>query len=188
MIHVAANPQLELAMSLAGDGLPVSATAPAGHRPLTTHGTTDAATIRSWWHCWPDALVTTATGAETGVIVLEARGEAGRQSLNELLRLVGLETIEGLSCAIAETPGGDLHLYFTVDRAVRIRSRFDFAPGVRLIADGGHVIAPGNRLPDGRQYRWIGGSVSIRKASPAPADLVALLNPRGRSGQEGVAA
>ena len=46
-----------------------------GKHPRTQHGlldaTTDEATIRQWWTDWPDANIGFATGAASGIVVLD---------------------------------------------------------------------------------------------------------------------
>lgn len=182
------NGQLELSIKCAAAGIPVFPVNPRTKRPLTLHGhleaTTDTDQIRAWWVRWPDALVATPTGQRTGLWVFDVDGELGRKSLCALLARLGLEQPADLTSVMAETPGGGLHLYFRHRAGERPRTRAgDIAPGLDTRGDGGYIIAPGNRLPDGRQYRLIGAARQLSEARPAPRELVylATFNTRERA-------
>jgi hypothetical protein len=64
-----------------------------GKHPLglaVRHGLNDAtldrAVIAAWWRCWPQANIAIATGARSGVFVLDVDGHAGERSLVQLER------------------------------------------------------------------------------------------------------
>lgn len=54
---------------------------PKAKHPLTDHGVLDAtqdeAIIRRWFEDWPSANLAIATGSRSGVVVLDADGDAG---------------------------------------------------------------------------------------------------------------
>ena len=174
------NYQLELALYYAGAGIPLHPVHPTAKcPPRGSHGKNDATTneaqIRAWWKRYPDALVSILTGSQTGIFVLDVDGESGRRSLNELLTLFNFERIEDLTCCIVRSRSGGLHLYFRLRSGERPRSRAgDIAPGLDTKGEGGSIIAPGNRVPDGREYRWIGPRADLAEASAAPAALIYL--------------
>ena len=74
-----------------------------GKHPRTAHGckdaTTDAQQIRDWWTSWPDAHVAIATGAESGLVVLDVDPRhGGDDSLAELETKHGkADTVEALT-------------------------------------------------------------------------------------------
>ncbi len=58
-----------------------------GKHPLTHHGlkdaTNDETQIRKWWTQWPEANIAVATGARSGLLVVDADGAEGMASLQE---------------------------------------------------------------------------------------------------------
>ena len=108
--------------------------------------TTDAAAIRAWWARWPDANVGIATGAVSGVDVLDVDSRhAGDESLET--RFPGLEAaVESL------TGGGGRHLCWI--HAPGVGSRAGILPGVDVRGDGGYVVAPPSIHASGRRYQW----------------------------------
>jgi hypothetical protein len=85
----------------------------ANKRPLVAGGfhaaTKDEAKIRHWWALWPDARISTPTGVETGLVILDidVKNEVnGHDALQELGVLPLPHT------PIAHTPSGGVHVYF----------------------------------------------------------------------------
>jgi hypothetical protein len=94
--------------------------------------------------------------------VLYVDGEAGRDSLNELMSLLGFANIGLLTLCVSRTPSGGLHLIFRLRPGERPRNRArDIGAGLDsrgVKADGtsaGYFIAPGSALPDGRRYQLV---------------------------------
>jgi putative DNA primase/helicase len=143
------------ALYYAGLGWPVLPLRQRSKAPLTRHGykdaTTDERTILSWWTRWPNANVGVATGAASGVVVLDVDPRnGGLESLQELMDRHGPLP----QTPIAETGGGGLHYYFAVRGSVRSRQ---LAPGLELKGDGGYIVAPPSLHPNGKPYRWLRG-------------------------------
>ena len=134
---------------------------PAKH-PLTRHGVHDASTdharIRRWWRRWPVANIGVATGATSGIAVVDVDpGSGGRRSL-DAVRAAG----HGLPpTRVAFSGGGGFHLFYRVPEGVRVANTVGRLPGVAiplpgidLRGDGGYiVVAPSTHL-SGRRYRW----------------------------------
>jgi hypothetical protein len=148
---------------------------PAKH-PRTERGlkdaTTDDATIRDWWRRWPGANVGIATGADSGIVVLDVdAGKGGSDSLAALMSEHGEipETIE------AATGGGGMHIYFRhPGRAHVIRnSASRVGPGIDVRGDGGYVVAPPSSHISGGAYRW-----NALLEFSAPIDIPAWLLPK----------
>lgn len=119
--------------------------------PLTAHGfkdaTTDAAIVASWWTTWPDANVGVATGAVSGIDVVDldlAKGDtpAGRTTLAALEHQYG--EFNTLSVA---TGSGGVHLYFAHRDGVGCSA--GRLPGIDVRGDGGYVVAPPSVHPSG---------------------------------------
>jgi hypothetical protein len=184
--------QRELALEYAAQAYPVFPVNPFAKRPCNAHGhleaTTDNQQIETWWRRWPCALVAIPTGSRTNLWVLDVDGAVGRQSLNGLLAQLGKDFSEITPC-IVSTPSSGLHSYFTMRSGEHPRTRAsDIAPSLDTRGEGGYIIAPGNRLPDGREYRWIGHSHDLADAVEAPRLLIflATFNTRERAEIESI--
>jgi hypothetical protein len=133
--------------------------------------TTDVEIIRKWWAAWPTANIGITTGAEAGFFVLDVDGEAGRESLENLVGDYGPlpDTPE------AQTGGGGRHILFRHPGGV-IKNRVRLAPGLDIRADGGYFVASPSRHISGRCYEW--DTVFHPDEMPlaeAPAWLLALI-------------
>jgi hypothetical protein len=116
--------------------------------PYTTHGFKDAscdlAQIRSWWSCWPNALVGLATGAENRLAVIDLDRKNGADGFASL-DCIGLDVPSPVT---RKTPtGGGEHRYFRhPGRDVRTRSNLlqtltgRERTGIDVRGDGGYVI------------------------------------------------
>lgn len=112
------------------------------------HASADPADVREWWNRG-DAGVGVATGAESGVVVIDLDPRHGGDvSFADLLRERG-ERIETLRVA---TGGGGYHLYFKAPEQ-RIGNRAGVLPGVDVRGEGGFVVGPGSPHASGTNYR-----------------------------------
>lgn len=127
----------------------------AGKHPRTRRGFHDASVgleqIEAWWRQWPDANIGVATGATSGVWVLDVDPDkGGHQSLVELELDFG--KLGPTWCV--ETGGGGRH-YWVRSLGVPLRSNAGLlAPGLDVRADGGYVVVPPSTHRCGRVYRW----------------------------------
>lgn len=133
----------------------------------TCHGfqaaTTDIAVLEGILIARPTALLAMATGAVSGVFVVDAEGtdrvKCGR---------TGLDVIEDYDwwgdTLKAETSGGGLHLFYALEAGVVLSSRNRVLHNVDIKADGGYVV-----LPPAGGRRWL--NWVAREGSPAvPAE------------------
>nr|WP_278286936.1 bifunctional DNA primase/polymerase [Tepidiforma thermophila] len=149
----------EAALAYARRGWKVLPLKPRGKEPLTEHGvhdaTTDPAAIEAWWRRWPKANVGIATGAPSGLAVLDIDPRNGGDVALERLLAEhggwGVPTDAGghPETYTVLTGGGGAHYYFAADGPVPSRK---LAPGVDLKGDGGYVVAPPSVHPSGRPY------------------------------------
>lgn len=131
----------------------------------TSQATTDPSTILSWWTRWPDAGVALATGAASGVVVLDVDGTRGEDALAKLEREHGSlpPTVECL------TGGGGRHIYLRHPGGyLSNRSGGAFGTGLDFRGDGGIAILPPTVHASGNLYVW---NVGFHPDETAVADL-----------------
>lgn len=164
----------QAAQGYARRGWPVFPVQPGGKAPLVARGlhdaTRDPAQITALWSRCPDAGVAIRTGAASGLVVLDVDGDDGHDKLHDLEREHGELPIT----ASVHTPRGGTHLYFQhPGRDVR-NSAGRLGPALDVRADGGYVVAPPSRGPNGRRYE----PDEQAPVAPLPGWLSALLAPQ----------
>lgn len=126
-----------------------------GKHPLTKNGlkdaTKEAAQIRAWWKRWPDANIGIATGAVSGIVVLDIDPRHGG---DESLAVLEAEHGKLPDTPVALTGGGGLHIYFRHPGAVVANSAGRIGPGIDVRGNGGYVIAPRSIHQSGNRYLW----------------------------------
>jgi putative DNA primase/helicase len=124
----------------------------AGKHPRVKGGfkvaTTDAQQIEAWWIKWPDASIGIATGAASGLIVIDIDGEQGLATLKALVDQHGFLP----RTAIVKTARG-WHLYFAMP-ATCARIPCSTGNGLDVRGDGGYVVAPPSIHLSGHVYTW----------------------------------
>ena len=141
------------AREYAAHGWAVLPIAPAGKRPLNFGGCRAAGTapavIDGWWARWPAANVGIATGAVSGIAVLDVDGELGRRSLAEL------ETRHGvLPGTISSVTARGVHIFYAHVDGLGIGAG-RYGPGLDHRGDGGYVVVPPSVHPSGHVYTWL---------------------------------
>lgn len=131
----------------------------AGKHPLVRRGlyeaTTDPDKLRSWWRRWRSANIGIATGAESGIVVIDIDLPAALPSLGPLLEHGLTRTLTGL------TGGGGIHLVFGTsdselgNSAGRLPGIEGELPGMDLRGNGGYIVAPPSVHISGRTYEWL---------------------------------
>lgn len=164
---------------------PAIARADGGHGCLdATHNEGQA---RAWWQQRPQANIGLATGAASGIWVLDVDmhdGKDGMRSLRDLQDRHGPLP----NTRVAFTPSGGLHYYFAWDSAAPVRGRTGkLATDLDTRGRGGYVVAPGSILEAG-EYAWVQecpaaaappwlmGMVVDAQPSPAPARAIRPAN------------
>ena len=180
----AMSTMLEAALRYAEQRLPIFPCSAKDKAPLVARGfhaaTTDAATIKSWWTRWPNAMIGMPTGPASGVDVLDLdlddkKGKDGFAALPDW---------QSRSPIIVRTPRGGAHLWFKSEGTLR-NSADDIALGVDTRGAGGYAIVPPSQ--NGAAAYWFekGGAGGVAGLPPFPADLLARLQvddaPRGAS-------
>ncbi len=137
-----------------------------GKHPRTPHGSKDATTdvmqITKWWQMWQGANIAIATGAASGVVVLDIdKRNGGFESYKKLTNQYGKLP----KTLIAKSGGDGRHIYFKhPQNGVKIKSKpLTGFQGIDIKADGGSIIAPPSRHASGGVYEW--------KTEAPPTDL-----------------
>lgn len=129
-----------------------------GKHPRTTHGvkdaTTDQATISAWWKSNPLSNLGIATGAVSGLVILDVDPQHGGEQSLQLLEACFFPLPDTLRVA---TGGGGSHLYFRASAEGALPNKVGIAglPGLDLRADGGYIVAPPSLHRCGDYYRWV---------------------------------
>lgn len=132
-----------------------------GKHPRTARGLHDATTdldqIRQWWSRWPHANLGVATGAASGLLVLDIDLPDGPATLARL------ESAHGPLPATCEqrTGSGGRQLLFAHPGQL-VGNRTGLQPGIDVRADGGYIVVPPSLHATGDRYRWTG------RIAPAP--------------------
>ncbi len=119
--------------------------------------TTDPEAVRAWWQRWPWANIGVATGARSGIVVIDVDQPGGDESLELVASELGPlpDTLQ------AATGGGGLHLVYEhpgahLPNTVGRLPGFDPPlPRVDLRADGRSMVAAPSLHVSGRTYRWL---------------------------------
>lgn len=137
------------ALRLAGLGYRVFPCVPGEKRPLTEHGVKDATTdedqIGEWWTEHPDANIGVSTD---GLLVVDVDPIDGEQNpwCSEVEDQADL-----MQNATTISPRRGLHFWFRGGDFRNTASKL--AKNVDTRGNGGYVLAPPSRTPDG-QYHW----------------------------------
>jgi hypothetical protein len=159
------------ALNYSGLGYKLIALKPQGKSPLSAdtsykHATSDPATIRAWWGLFPDANVGIQPW-ESGFIVLDVDPKnGGLESLSILEKENGKINTRSVT-----TGSGGLHFYFLKPSHL-VTNHLSIRPGLDLISNVNHVVAPPSIHASGGVYRWNSDSTEFL---PAPEWLLKLL-------------
>lgn len=113
-----------------------------------TEATTDVARIDEWWGTHPDRGIGIATGADSGLTVLDVDGDEGAASLTRLIA-GGMPVTPTV-----ETRPGHYHYYFRYNKDVNT-SAGKLGDGLDTRSDGGYVVAPPSPHALGGPYKWL---------------------------------
>jgi hypothetical protein len=144
---------IRTALALAARGLHVFPCRPRDKRPATANGLKDATTdpdiIRAWWQQQPDNNIAIATGAASGIFVLDVDGLDAEAALRRLEAEHG-----GLPATVEAITARGRHVYFRSPQETVRNSAGKVGPHIDVRGDGGYVIAPPSIHPNGRRYCW----------------------------------
>ena len=122
-----------------------------GKHPRTKRGCKDASAdpsqIEAWWGKWPCANIGIATGAVSGIVVLDIDGAEGVATLQTLIAEYGLLP----RTPVVQTARG-LHFYFKLPQGVSVPC--STGNGLDIRGNGGYVVAPPSIHSSGHVYQW----------------------------------
>ena len=130
---------------------------------------TDAAQLTRWWGQRPTTNVGIATGAQSGIIVLDIDPRHGGDG--------ALVELQALYAPLPDTPmvltgGGGQHFYFACDEVLPGCS---LHPGIQFQAEAHQVVAPPSLHASGQTYCWeASADIDDMPLAPLPAWLRAL--------------
>jgi hypothetical protein len=128
--------------------------------------TSDAKQLVSWHEKYPGCNWATATG--NGLFVLDIDGAEGMFSASRL------RSEYGYVKTLATRTGNGWHMFFTSPEGVTVRNSVrGIADGLDIRGDGGYVVVPPSRHPDGPAYAWVGDE--DEEIADAPAWLLELI-------------
>lgn len=134
-----------------------------GKHPRTPHGLKDATTdedqIRSWWTKWPLANIGIATGAISGLLVLDVDDGGTKSGSASLAALEGKHG--ALPVTLSSQTGHGRHLYFRHPGGTLKNSTSKLGSALDVRADRGYVIAPPSLHENGRHYAWVDETVTL---------------------------
>ena len=132
---------IRTAIALAQKKVAVFPCRPQDKRPATANGLKDATTdldiIRQWWRQEPQFNLAIATGATSGIFVVDIDG------LDAEFELRKLEAEHGqLPSTVEAITARGRHVYFLSPKIPVRSSVSKIAPGIDVRGDGGYVLAP----------------------------------------------
>lgn len=125
--------------------------------PATKHGCKDATTdtdqIHRWWTAMPDANIGVATGAPSGIYVLDIDAKDGGHET--LMDLIAAHTAAGAFAALWQmTPTGGYHAVFKMPHGDLGNTAKTLGAGLDTRGTGGYILAAPSVHPNGGRYRW----------------------------------
>lgn len=154
------------AETTAGYGLAVFPLERGGKNPATPHGFKDASRdpmqLERWWADGRRQNMGIATGAVSGVVVVDLDGAEG---IAAFARYVAAGGLPKTWCAL--TVGG-AHLYFAHPGGELGNTAGKLGPKIDTRGDGGYVVAPPSVHACGVSYRWICAPWDLEYPAPLP--------------------
>ena len=119
--------------------------------------TTDPDQIKKWFKQWPDSLPAIDL-AKSGHIVLDGDRHGGPDGVAAAEQLFAERSLNAATIPTVITPQDGRHYWFTQPTEGEPLGNSNKPigdKGIDVRGAGGYVIAPGTRLPDGKEYKTI---------------------------------
>lgn len=163
----------------------------AGKHPLVRRGLHEATTneeqLRTWWQQWRSANIGIATGADSGMVVVdidlghrtntafgspgEAKSQEHDHKPNDVWDSVGRLIDQGLEPTLTGlTGGGGFHLIYRCsdenlgNSAGRLPGIDGDLAGIDLRCNGGYIVAPPSIHMSGERYEWLDLNAALATA------------------------
>lgn len=157
--------------------LPVS----KNKKPIISNGSRGASkdigqAVKWWVDEYPTANVGIATGAISGIWVLDIDMKGGVSGIDSLINHFGDDLEIEDKDIISGTPSGGRHLIYKIPEGRTVNNAQAVLPGVDIRGEGGYIVAPPSSINvDGEwvKYHWKHGSL---KMTDAPKWAVKLLD------------
>ena len=144
----------EIAVEYANFGWSVLPVKPEEKRPIMTNwrqyakNRPSAKMVEDWFVKRSGVGIGIATGRVSGVVVLDVESYCP-SPIEELLRKYPTQLI-------SRSGSGGYHLFYSYPANVpRVANRVRIFEGADLRADGGFIVLPPTRHPNGRNYEWV---------------------------------
>ncbi len=127
----------------------------------------DPAQVAKWQEKYPGCNWGIATGANSGVFVVDVDGDEGSKTLAEWQNCYG-----GIATATVKTHRGH-HFYFCCPDNLEIGNKVGLVPGIDIRGEGGMVVAPPSVHEEGTIYEWITPLSELAQAPDWLLEMVA---------------
>ena len=169
------SPSLVDAEDLAGRGLFVFPLKPGAKEPATKHGFHDASRnpyqLEAWWSDNCRENIGIATGAKSGVLVIDLDGDVGIASFARYVAL-------GLPPTWCALTAGGAHLYFAHPGNIELpNSQNRLGQNIDTRGDGGYAVAPPSLLASGVSYRWLCAPWELEEPAMLPPWMLEAWRP-----------
>ena len=150
---------------------------PAKH-PLTPNGfkdaTREAKIISEWWKKWPSANIGVATGAVSGIVVVDIDSSDAKAELEKIL-----PTDYDINLIARSSTGRGWHLVFAHPGG-EVKNRTGILPRIDVRGDGGYFIVEPSIHINGKKYTWqVSPAGELRKL---PVELYRLITASNHNG------
>ena len=144
---------IRTALALAARGFHIFPCRPRDKRPATANGLKDATTdpdiIEAWWRQQPDNNIAIATGAASGIFVVDVDGLDAEAALRRLEAEHG-----ALPATVEAITARGRHIYFKYPEEPVRNSAGKIGTHIDVRGEGGYVLCPPSVHPSGRRYCW----------------------------------
>lgn len=146
----------------------------------------DAAEIRAWWIKWPNANVGLATGAYSGVEVLDFDGAGTVEQVEAVTGAV----IDRTYSVTTGRPDGGLHVYYRYNENNNLKNWAKAIPGITIDTrtTDGIVAAPPSVHHSGAVYKWNDHDPKLNGAEfrQIPSQVLTAMVPEAKKGPAAV--
>lgn len=150
------SPPFRHASKFSMEGFPIVPLNPASKEPFPGYSSLlpicNPKELFEFYSNHPDANYGVKTGVESGLVVLDVDGDKGDAALAALIKEYG-----ELPKTLEVKTGRGQHYYFRTCNPHK-NSVGMLGPGLDVRGEGGYVVGPGSRHPDGDRYRFASNS------------------------------